>query len=778
MSCSSCGGQGCNCCNPCCGDNACDPNNEPLASALNNFITAFYGTVTKSCVNDAVVWELPCDLDTGLPGFERRQGEGTACYLLRLFEYLNSIVAGGIAVQEEGTTVVSPTSIIDFVGANVTVTDGGGGKAIVTITVPPPSGCMEFYDKIAINGECYDTWQAAYDANVAAAVPTLMLVGQGTAFGDLNLTAAYNSNIVVMGVGRAVSNLGNITGNGNAVNIAAFNIQMGTVTSEGAAITLNGLNVVFGAISSANAAGAGGAISIGAAIETGSITSTGTTGGGAVTVATLASVGAINSSGVTLAGGAVVLGREVVGTSILATGLNGGSVTLGDECTVTTITSKPLTAPNSGGIITIADDCVTGNIDNSGTVAGTNGASITTGDRCEFGTINASGEAGGGSITLGVDCQSLDITTEGVTTGNGGAITIGRRGIIVGTINCNGASNGGALTIGFNAAVTAAATGNGVTGTSGPVDIQDGGRFSSLTFSAGGNAGNITIGKFCVVGAISSSSSGGGTVGNLTIGDGTTVGGTVVRNGTGTGLITLGNTVTITADITSNSQSGNSGGITIGRGCNLQGVNLFTNSGNGGAVVIGAATTCLDVRSHTGGGAGKTSGSITVGSGASTGFLRAQSPVAGANSGSVVLEPGASCTNIEVDSNSGTGGNVTLKNSNLVSGTITMGTSNTGTILSINSKITDQIDNVNGSSIFRDLVGSTPAGNRDFIANLTANGAQFTNCLIVPHGTGVSIQASVPRTVIAYQFLQKNAFPANVTLSEGSEITSPNLSVP
>ena len=75
--------QACNC-NPCQCE-PCDPNNEPLASALNNFITAFFGSVTKTCVNGQVVWALPCDLEAGCDDFPRLPGEGIACYFMRFF---------------------------------------------------------------------------------------------------------------------------------------------------------------------------------------------------------------------------------------------------------------------------------------------------------------------------------------------------------------------------------------------------------------------------------------------------------------------------------------------------------------------------------------------------------------------------------------------------------------------------------------------------------------------------------------------------------------------
>lgn len=216
MSCSSCS------CNPCTCD-TCDPNNEPLASALNNFIASFFGSISKTCVDNQVQWILPCDLNTGLVGFERRQGEGVACYILRLFEYLNSIASGALTVQDEGVVISTTATTLNFTGAGVVATSAG---STVTIDIPGAiaASCSAFYDKIAINGVCYDTWQAAYDANLAAATPTLMLVGQGTTFGGLVLAANYNSNIIPSGFGAAVSQLGSITGNGFTINITAYDL--------------------------------------------------------------------------------------------------------------------------------------------------------------------------------------------------------------------------------------------------------------------------------------------------------------------------------------------------------------------------------------------------------------------------------------------------------------------------------------------------------------------------------------------------------------------------
>jgi hypothetical protein len=59
--------------------------NELLPSQIENFTKQFFGTVQKTEVNGVVEWILPCDLDIGLENNARQNGEGLACYFLRLF---------------------------------------------------------------------------------------------------------------------------------------------------------------------------------------------------------------------------------------------------------------------------------------------------------------------------------------------------------------------------------------------------------------------------------------------------------------------------------------------------------------------------------------------------------------------------------------------------------------------------------------------------------------------------------------------------------------------
>lgn len=61
------------------------PSQEPLPSALENFILAFFGTLTKTQNPDGTwTWTLPCNLTEGLPANPRLPDEGVSCYLLRL----------------------------------------------------------------------------------------------------------------------------------------------------------------------------------------------------------------------------------------------------------------------------------------------------------------------------------------------------------------------------------------------------------------------------------------------------------------------------------------------------------------------------------------------------------------------------------------------------------------------------------------------------------------------------------------------------------------------
>lgn len=82
----NCGTNQTTCENPCRVSQVNTVTCESLPSQIQNFTDQFFGAVTKTEVDGAISWSLPCGLDVGLPNNPRLTGEGLACYFLRLFE--------------------------------------------------------------------------------------------------------------------------------------------------------------------------------------------------------------------------------------------------------------------------------------------------------------------------------------------------------------------------------------------------------------------------------------------------------------------------------------------------------------------------------------------------------------------------------------------------------------------------------------------------------------------------------------------------------------------
>lgn len=206
----------CNCTtNPCSCPDACDAANEAIASQLNNFVTAFFGTVSKTCVNNQVVWSLPCDLDAGVDGFPRLAGEGIACYLIR---YAQSILPALFA-----NTV--------YVDKNWAALSALGYPAFATV-------------------------QEAYDyANPQASItnPWVIKVGAGTLtdFGGITLTADWNTYVSLFGAGVDISEISFIdgsssTGNGFDVQLVSANLTLRLIdTSVSGAFTAGDITMTF-----------------------------------------------------------------------------------------------------------------------------------------------------------------------------------------------------------------------------------------------------------------------------------------------------------------------------------------------------------------------------------------------------------------------------------------------------------------------------------------------------------------------------------------------------
>lgn len=200
---------------PCSCPDACDAANEAIASQLTNFTTAFFGSVTKTCVNNQVVWALPCDLDDGVAGFPRLAGEGIACYLIRY--------AQSLAVAEFANTV--------YVDKN-------------------------WAELAALGLNAYATVQEAYDfANPQASItsPWVMKIGAGTLtdFGGITLTADWNTYVSLFGTGVDISEVSFIdgssnTGNGFDIDLISANLTLRLIdTSVTGAFTAGNITMRF-----------------------------------------------------------------------------------------------------------------------------------------------------------------------------------------------------------------------------------------------------------------------------------------------------------------------------------------------------------------------------------------------------------------------------------------------------------------------------------------------------------------------------------------------------
>lgn len=287
MSCGSC--NSCNC-NPCSCDDQCDPANEPLSSALNNFISSFFGTVTKSCVDGAVVWALPCNLDTeAVPGFPRVAGEGLACYLARIMSDINA----------NGSGVFNPLERYVYLVNNTNDQARMGGVA----------------------EQVYITIQAAYDAASALATAggfpvNIMIhtadIGQ---YGDLSLSADFNQDVRLRGFGSFCP-IGTIFTNGfdvpfmvtNGITIDAVDTRNLTTGTSGDFQSF-GTMFVIGGINTSTTSGDSGNVYIQEGEVLGLIDTSSTSGFSGQAVCFLgAFYGGVNaSSSVSLAAGVFII---------------------------------------------------------------------------------------------------------------------------------------------------------------------------------------------------------------------------------------------------------------------------------------------------------------------------------------------------------------------------------------------------------------------------------------------------------------------------------------
>ena len=124
-----------------CGNSAA---NESFPSLIANFINQFFGTLTKTVdSNGNVIWQLPCSLDAGIPGYPRVSGEGLACYFARILSAgvtgLNGKNAFAVTTANftqpgvESTVVIAVDDVACFAVGQYVWVQGGGFYTVSVI---------------------------------------------------------------------------------------------------------------------------------------------------------------------------------------------------------------------------------------------------------------------------------------------------------------------------------------------------------------------------------------------------------------------------------------------------------------------------------------------------------------------------------------------------------------------------------------------------------------------------------------------------------------------
>lgn len=170
----------------------CDPNNEPLSSALNNFTTEFFGTVTKSCVNGVVVWTLPCDLAAGSAQFPRDSGESLACYFSRFVTSFSAAQAYATGQKGYRSTVLTNTDVVLYRNIDVVNQDFTG-----TLTGPVD---IFLSSNGAVNG---DEFYISFDDLIITAVNNIEIKSDATSVLLIDTAGTLNGYIKAVFTGTA-----------------------------------------------------------------------------------------------------------------------------------------------------------------------------------------------------------------------------------------------------------------------------------------------------------------------------------------------------------------------------------------------------------------------------------------------------------------------------------------------------------------------------------------------------------------------------------------------
>jgi hypothetical protein len=226
-----------------CCNNSCDPEHEPLPSTVDNFVTQFFGEVTKTCVNGEVVWELPCNLDEGIPGYPRQPNEGLACYFSRVLEDISMGGGGGGPVD----ALLRSNNLSDLTNVPTARTNLGLG----TMAVQNSSN-------VSISGGTITNAQIVNPTITGLTLNSATLVSPTITGGNISTSTISGGTIISPTVTNASIITPTVTGGtittasiiGSTLTGATFSSgNIGAVTITGA--TINTSNVTGGTITGA-----------------------------------------------------------------------------------------------------------------------------------------------------------------------------------------------------------------------------------------------------------------------------------------------------------------------------------------------------------------------------------------------------------------------------------------------------------------------------------------------------------------------------------------------
>lgn len=558
MSCGSCR------CSPCECEHECDPSQESVASQLDNFIAAFFGSITKTCVNNEVVWSLPCDLDAGIEGFPRLPGEGIACYLLRVL----------------GPQPPPPSGFArGFPSARAVWLD-------LDAALQTPSGQPAF-----------TTAQAAY--NAADAMATLLgeeVViavgkGHGTDFGSILTDGLdWNPLVTIFGLGRNISSIDvintisttvansasgdvNLKINGCSIDTAIATFTMDTSgTFDAGDVTLDGDDSVITTIYTAAPAGGGdgGDVSIvdGSGIIFGSIITSASAGGST--------------------SGSVIIGQGVqgayIGTSVSGSAGDAGNVTLGNDAKLFG-SIDALSDIGAGGDVLVGQNAIVG-VAITTTSSDGQAGDVTTGVGSIVATVVANSSNSNGA-TLSISGYATSVTAECLAGSFTAATVIINQTGHVGSISAQSTGTGGTINVVTSGVVDSIIVNSSSGGASGAISIASGAHVGEIVSnSTGANGPSINMYGTCN-GNISGSTTGAFTAATISIGDGfdsSSAWNITAQSPGGTGGSVLINESSSAANIDVSGSTG--GSVVIKYGSQALAIVANGSAGNGGSVDI------------------------------------------------------------------------------------------------------------------------------------------------------------------------------------------------